>query len=85
MTNQEVKMTDADLPPDETLNEVIAKAAESRTDEDLASIVAGLRTQSERWNLEQAKGSRKRVTSKKIAPPKSKVRKLAAGLGKITL
>ena len=52
-----------------TLNETIAKKAEEWTKSDLESIVAGLREQRERWNAEQQKGSRKRVSSKQISAP----------------
>lgn len=77
-------MTDPQ-PTDETLNLTISRAAESWADQDLSAIVAGLRAQRDRWNLEQAKGSRKRVTSNKIKPAKSEVKRLAAGLKKLTL
>ena len=77
-------MTNPELNPiDESLNETIATAATDWTDETIAAIVTGLRTQYDRWNAEQAKCSRKRVTSKKITPQKSEIAKLAAGLKKL--
>lgn len=51
----------------ETLNITIARAAEEWTTQDLEAIVAGLRSQRERWNIEQQKGSRKLVQSKSVA------------------
>ena len=50
----------------ETLDITIERAAEG-TIQDLEAIVAGLRAQRERWNVEQQKGSRKIVKSKAIA------------------
>ena len=76
-------MTDASS--DETLNITIARSAESWTSQDLSAIVAGLREQRARWNQEQVKGSKKRVTSNKIKAPKSKAQQLAAGLKKIRI
>jgi len=72
-------------PADETLNITIARAAKDWTENDLAAIVAGLTAQCERWNAEQAKGSRKRVTSNKVKPAKSEVQRLAAGLKKLRI
>ena len=50
----------------ETLDQTIALKAEEWTTEDLETIVAGLRAQREKWNLEQTKGSRKLVKSSNI-------------------
>lgn len=49
------------------LNELLAKSAQDWTDEEVLQIIEGLRTQRERWNQEQAAGSKKRVPSEKIA------------------
>ena len=52
----------------QTLNELIAtKAHEWDESHDLPLIVKMMREQSARFNVEQALGSRKRVTSKQIA------------------
>lgn len=51
----------------ETLNITLASAAESwKRDRELTQIVAGFREQAKRWSIEQAAGSRKRVTTKQI-------------------
>lgn len=71
--------------PDETLNTTIARSAEFWAEADLLTIIAGLREQRARWNLEQSRSSRKRVPSSKIKAPKSEIQQLAAGLKKITL
>lgn len=60
----------------ETLDQTLAIKAEEWTQADLTTIIEGLRTQRERWNVEQAKGSRKVVKTKAIptkpATPKKK-------------
>lgn len=50
----------------ETLHETLQRKAEEWSIADLEVIVAGLREQRDRWNLEQMAGSRKRVTSAQI-------------------
>ena len=58
----------------ETLDQTIAIKAEEWTTADLETIVAGLRAQRSRWNIEQSKGSRKLVKSNAVsATPKKKV------------
>lgn len=55
-----------------TLNTLLkTKASEWNIEHDIPTIVASLRTQRERWNAEQAKGSRQIVKSKNIptGPP----------------
>jgi len=66
----------------ETLDETLKRKAEEWTPDDIEAIIAGLRDQRERWNLEQQKGSRKRVTAKNIpgAAKKGKFAGFAAGL-----
>ena len=67
----------------ESLNETIRRAAESWTTTDLETIVTGLREQRSRWNVEQAAGTRKRITSKQIKPEAAKldaIRKLKISL-----
>lgn len=55
----------------ETLRETLQRKAQEWSIPDTKTIVAGLREQRERWNLEQMAGSRKRVTSAQIgAEPK---------------
>ena len=67
-----------DLPEyTETLNDLMAKKASEWTPEILAQIVEGLRTQRERWNAEQALGSRKLVKSSKVPVGAPKTIKLA--------
>jgi hypothetical protein len=51
----------------ENLADTLRKHAKRLTDEDLTVLVAGLREQRTRWNAAQAEGSRKPVTSKKVA------------------
>lgn len=53
-----------------TLNELIEKSAAEWTPDDLAAIVQGLRSQRDRWNDEQAAGSRKLVRSSSITTTK---------------
>ena len=62
----------------ESLNETIRRAAEEWTHTDIETIVAGLREQRARWNVEQAAGTRKRVTSKQIKPEASKLAAIRA-------
>ena len=49
-----------------TLNDTIKTQALTWTDQTLEEIVAGMREQSSRWNLNQRTGSKQRVTSKQI-------------------
>ncbi len=77
--------TETNLTPDETLDTTIARAAESWTDDTLKTIVEGLRSQRTLWDTEQTKGTRKRIPSKKIKPAKASVKRLAAGLKRLTL
>jgi hypothetical protein len=49
----------------ETLNDLISKAAADWSTTDRHALVAALREQRERWNVEQRAGSNKRVTAKK--------------------
>jgi len=83
MTEQTSTDSDSEL-----LNETIARAAEDWSDETILIIISGLRAQRDRWNVNQASGSKARVTSKKI-PVKKKQSKgakaisLAAGLKKL--
>jgi hypothetical protein len=71
----------------ETLNETLSRAAADWTMQDLETIVAGLRTQREKWNEAQAAGSRKLVRSSNVAGntivKKGKFSGLAAGLSKV--
>lgn len=57
----------------ESLNETIHRAATEWTHAELEIIVQGLREQRSRWNIEQAAGTRKRVTSKQIKPAAEKL------------
>jgi len=61
-------MPDTPLPTHTlTLNDLLTKRAVDLSREtDLPLIVAGLREQSDRWNANQASGSRKLVKSKNI-------------------
>ena len=61
----------------ETLADTLRKHAKQLTDADLTVLVAGLREQRSRWNVEQAQGSRKLVPSKKIVTKPA----IAAGAG----
>lgn len=51
----------------ETLNDLMSAKAGEWSDQDLETIVTSLRAQRERWNAEQAIGSRKLVKSSSIA------------------
>lgn len=64
----------ADFTP--TLNDLLTSAAAEWSPEHRLRLVEALRTQRERWNQEQAVGSKKRVTAKQITAPTGK-RKLA--------
>ena len=80
----EANIADSDS---ELLNETIARAAETWSDEVVLTIISGLRAQRDRWNINQASGSKARVTSKKIPVKKqskgAKAISLAAGLKKL--
>ena len=83
MTEQTSTDSDSEL-----LNETIARAAEDWSDEVVLTIISGLRAQRDRWNINQAQGSKKRVTSKKVVVKKkqsksAKAISLAAGLKKL--
>ncbi len=52
-----------------TLNDLTQRAAATWTPSDLGAIVQGFREQRERWNIEQAAGSRKLVRSSQVATP----------------
>jgi len=70
-----------DLPDyTQTLNEIIAKKAAEWTTQDLEQIVAGLREQSEKWNAEQAAGSRKLVKSSKIPTASQSLKQAIKGI-----
>jgi hypothetical protein len=76
-----------DLPAHtETLNELLArKASEWDAEHDLPTIVAALREQRERWNIEQSSGSGKRVPSTKVetgrqVPTQGSMKHLLKGL-----
>lgn len=60
----------------ETLNTLLAKSASDWTESDRLQLIEGFRAQRERWNQEQATGSRKRVTAKQT-PIKKPSRDLA--------
>ena len=49
-----------------TLDELLAKSAQQWTDEEVLQLIEGFRAQRERWNLEQAAGSKKRISSKTL-------------------
>lgn len=51
----------------QTLNDLLSSAAAEWSTETRAALVESLRAQRERWNTEQAIGSRKRVPSTKVA------------------
>jgi len=61
----------------ETLNDLIQKSAMDWSPTDKHALIAALREQRERWNTEQASGSRKRVSSKKTPVVRSGARKLS--------
>jgi hypothetical protein len=61
----------------QTLNDLLTSAAAEWSTEHRLKLVEALRTQRERWNQEQASGSKKRVTSKQINAPKQGKKKLA--------
>jgi len=64
-----------------TLNELLASAAVDWTPEHRLALISALRDQRERWNEEQAKGSRKRVTAKQIkTKPKGRINLALEGL-----
>jgi hypothetical protein len=50
----------------DTLNDILAAKASEWTTQDLETIVEGLRSQRERWNAEQAIGSKRLVKSSNI-------------------
>ena len=84
-SNQEVSLnSDSDQnPPDYTvtLNELLASAATEWSPEHRLALISALRDQRERWNEEQSKGSRKRVTAKQIkTKPKGRINLALEGL-----
>lgn len=75
-------MTEATTAPDsgdftQTLNDLLTSAAAEWSTEHRLRLVESLRDQRERWNQEQAVGSKKRVTSKQVTAPKKGKIKLA--------
>ena len=74
----------------ETLDETLKRKAEEWSPDDINAIIEGLRNQRERWNLEQQRGSRKRITAKSIDGASSPAKKgkfagFAAGLKGVKL
>ena len=64
-----------------TLNELLASAATEWSPEHRLALISALRDQRVRWNEEQAKGSRKRVTAKQIkTKPKGRINLALEGL-----
>lgn len=53
-----------------TLNALLSSAASDWAPEDRQQLIEALRTQRERWNMEQSAGTGKRVTSKQIPTTK---------------
>ena len=81
--SQEVSLnSDQNLPEHTvTLNELLASAATEWTPEHRLALISALRDQRVRWNEEQAKGSRKRVTAKQIkTKPKGRINLALEGL-----
>lgn len=70
-------MTETTSDFTQTLDDLLTSAAAEWSTEHRLKLVEGLRDQRERWNQEQAVGSRKRVTSKSVAAPKVGKKKLA--------
>lgn len=50
----------------QTLNDLLSSAAAEWSKDTRMAMVVALRTQRERWNVEQSTGSRKRVPSTKV-------------------
>lgn len=71
------EVTEPETDFTQTLNDLLTSAAAEWSSEHRLKLVEALRTQRERWNQEQAVGSRKRVTSKNVAAPKVGKKKLA--------
>ena len=67
---QEIQNNEDNSDYTTTLNELLSSAAAEWAPEHRFSLVEALRNQRERWNKEQATGSRKRVTSKQIKAKK---------------
>ena len=64
-----------------TLNELLASAATEWSPEHRLALISALRDQRVRWNEEQSKGSRKRVTAKQIkTKPKGRINLALEGL-----
>jgi hypothetical protein len=61
----------------QTLTDLLTSAAAEWSTEHRLKLVESLRTQRERWNQEQASGSKKRVTSKQVGAPKQGKKSLA--------
>ena len=81
--SQEVSLnSDPDLPDHTvTLNELLASAATEWSHEHRLALISALRDQRVRWNEEQAKGSRKRVTAKQVkTKPKGRINLALEGL-----
>lgn len=74
----------------ETLDETLKRKAEEWSPADIEAIIEGLRNMRDHWNLEQQKGSRKRITTKSIegakgAAKKGKFAGFASGLKGVKL
>ena len=82
MTVQSQSQSQTELPDSTvTLNELLSSVASEWTPEHRLALISALRDQRERWNSEQAKGSRKRVTAKQIkTKPKGKINLALEGL-----
>jgi len=63
----------------QTLNDLLTQKA-VWSDEEIETIVAALREQSERWNAEQAAGSRKLVKSSKIPTASQSIKQAIKGI-----
>lgn len=50
----------------DTLNELLSKAAQEWTDDEVLQLIEALREQRQRWNQEQAAGTKKRVPAAKM-------------------
>lgn len=51
----------------QTLNDLLSTAAAEWSPTSRQAMIQALRTQRERWNVEQSIGSRKRVTAKQVS------------------
>ena len=69
----------------QTLNDLLSSAAAEWSPNDRLALIKALRNQRERWNAEQAVGSKKRVTSKQVGVGKKKVSKKGLSLSGLKL